>query len=45
MVFYIAKYLHMCRAMGWCPSVVGLKGFAEQIKRGLRKENGQMHWQ
>ena len=44
MVYYIAKYLHMCRTMGWTPSISGLKAFSRQIKSGLRNENGQMCW-
>ena len=44
MVYYIAKYLHMCRTMGWMPTISGLKAFSRQIKSGLRNENGQMCW-
>lgn len=45
MVYCIAKYLYMCRVMEWAPSISGLKAFSRQIKSGLRKKNGQMHWQ
>ena len=44
MVYYIAKYLHMCRTMGWMPTISELKAFSRQIKSGLRNENGQMCW-
>lgn len=42
---FAVRYLKLCRTWGWTPSDEGLRAFVRQILSGLRKKNGQMHWQ